>query len=68
MTKTNIEKFEESYNQFQFVYKFYQMRREGATFPIEEMVEMLKYFESVENFEFCEYLKNKITQNGISHE
>ena len=47
------------YNNFQNVWKSYQIIREGLTVPKDEIKELISYFEVSEDYEICKRLKDK---------
>jgi len=50
-------------NQFDKVYKTYNILREGIVSSDEEIQELIDYFTQTEDYEICEKLKNKLS-NG----
>ena len=52
--------------QFFMIYKLYQMMFDNLKITNEEYEELLQYFQSVENYEYCDKLI-KIKNNSLSN-
>jgi hypothetical protein len=48
------------YNNFQNVWKSYQIIREGLIVPKDEIKELISYFEASEDYEICKILKGEL--------
>lgn len=55
-----MKKIEKTYEDFTMWYKLYQFKRDGILLEKEEIVKMISYFERIEEYEHCDYLKKLI--------
>lgn len=55
-----MKKIEKTYEDFTMWYKLYQFKRDGILLEKEEIVKMISYFERIEEYEHCDFLKKLI--------
>ena len=54
----DINIHEDGYYGFSMAYKYYKIKIEGIIVTEDEINEMISYFEKINEYEICEYLKN----------
>ena len=59
----DIKEYRSSYYNYSMVWKAYQVLREGLEVSKDEIEELIRYFESTEDYEICDKL-NKLKNEG----
>ena len=55
----DIKEIKSSYYDYSMVWKGYQVLREGLVVSKDEIDELIRYFESTEDYGICDKLKNE---------